>query len=180
MPSRSAASDTLIVNRIGFIARSPVLTASDTLRAGVVSDMTLRPAQRKGCSFYCATIIFVPSCPSQSARRKEMAARKATELVPTMLRIRESLRKKLERSAKSNDVSINQEISDRLEVSFNRDDILTEIRASLGDLKRAMKEMQEQQFEKFRQQMLEEMRADAEQWNADVYGEYNWKEEQEK
>jgi hypothetical protein len=108
-----------------------------------------------------------------------MAARKATELVPTMLRIRESLRKKLERSAKSNDVSINQEISDRLELSFSRDDILTEIRASLADLKRAMVEMQEQQFEKFRQQMLEEMQADEDQHAADVMEDY-WKEGQEK
>jgi hypothetical protein len=108
-----------------------------------------------------------------------MAARKATELVPTMLRIRESLRKKLERSAKSNDISINQEISDRLELSFSRDDILTEIRTNLADLKRAMEEMQVQQFEKFREQMLQEMRDDAEQSMADSMEDY-WREGQEK
>jgi hypothetical protein len=49
-------------------------------------------------------------------------ARKATELVPTMLRIREGLRKKLERAANANDWSMNMEINQRLEVSFIRED----------------------------------------------------------
>jgi hypothetical protein len=48
-------------------------------------------------------------------------ARKTTELVPLMLRLREGLRKKLERAAKTNDVSMNQEITDRLEYSFERE-----------------------------------------------------------
>jgi hypothetical protein len=47
-----------------------------------------------------------------------MSARKATELVPTMLRIRESLRKKLERAAKTNARSVNQEITNRIERTF--------------------------------------------------------------
>jgi hypothetical protein len=48
-------------------------------------------------------------------------ARKPTELVPLMLRLRESLRKQLEKAAKAHDVSMNTEINDRLEHSFERE-----------------------------------------------------------
>jgi hypothetical protein len=48
-------------------------------------------------------------------------ARKTLELVTLTLRLREGLRKKLEKAAKTSDVSMNQEILDRLEYSFERE-----------------------------------------------------------
>jgi hypothetical protein len=45
-------------------------------------------------------------------------AKKSTEIVPTMLRIREDLRKRLEREAKKKDHSLNAEMVERLEQSF--------------------------------------------------------------
>jgi hypothetical protein len=45
-------------------------------------------------------------------------AKKSTEIVPTMLRIREDLRKRLEREAKKRDHSLNAEMAERLEQSF--------------------------------------------------------------
>ena len=45
-------------------------------------------------------------------------AKKATAIVPTMLRIREDLRKRLEREAKKKDHSLNAEMVERLEQSF--------------------------------------------------------------
>ena len=45
-------------------------------------------------------------------------AKKSTEIVPTMLRIREDLRKRLEREAKKRDHSLNAEMVERLEQSF--------------------------------------------------------------
>ena len=48
-------------------------------------------------------------------------ARKTTELVPLMLRLRESLRKRLEKAAKAHDQSLNTEVNDRLERSFERE-----------------------------------------------------------
>jgi hypothetical protein len=49
-------------------------------------------------------------------------AKKSTEIVPTMLRIREDLRKRLEREAKKKDHSLNAEMVDRLEQSFIDDE----------------------------------------------------------
>jgi len=49
--------------------------------------------------------------------------RKPTEIVPLMLRLRESLRHRLEQAAKHNDVSMNAEIIDRLEKSFSSEDM---------------------------------------------------------
>jgi hypothetical protein len=49
-------------------------------------------------------------------------AKKSTEIVPTMLRIREDLRKRLEREAKKKDHSLNAEMVDRLEQSFVDDE----------------------------------------------------------
>jgi hypothetical protein len=45
-------------------------------------------------------------------------AKKSTAIVPTMLRIREDLRKRLEREAKKKDHSLNAEMVERLEQSF--------------------------------------------------------------
>jgi HicB family len=45
-------------------------------------------------------------------------ARKATEIVPIMLRIREDLRRRLEREAKRHRISLNMEMRMRLEDSF--------------------------------------------------------------
>jgi hypothetical protein len=47
--------------------------------------------------------------------------KKPTEIVPTMLRIREDLRKRLEREAKKRDHSLNAEMMERLEASFAKD-----------------------------------------------------------
>ena len=45
-------------------------------------------------------------------------AKKSTAIVPTMLRMREELRKRLEREAKKRDHSLNAEMVERLEQSF--------------------------------------------------------------
>jgi hypothetical protein len=45
-------------------------------------------------------------------------ARKPTDLVPTMLRMEESLRKRLERAAKKNRQSLNSEMVERLALSM--------------------------------------------------------------
>jgi hypothetical protein len=45
-------------------------------------------------------------------------AKKSTAIVPTMLRMREDLRKRLEREAKKRDHSLNAEMVERLEQSF--------------------------------------------------------------
>jgi hypothetical protein len=49
-------------------------------------------------------------------------AKKATAIVPTMLRMREELRKRLEREAKRNARSLNSEMVGRLEQSFTIDE----------------------------------------------------------
>jgi hypothetical protein len=49
-------------------------------------------------------------------------AKKPTAIVPTMLRIREDLRKRLEREAKKRDHSLNAEMVERLEQSFVDDE----------------------------------------------------------
>jgi hypothetical protein len=85
-----------------------------------------------------------------------MSARKATEIVPTMLRIREDLRKRLEREAKNNDVSMNQEITDRLERSLAQDD----------EYEAHMREMQEREAEvegEYRQHLEEMAKEEARQ-----------------
>jgi HicB family len=48
-------------------------------------------------------------------------ARKATDIVPIMLRIREDLRRRLEREATRHKVSLNREMQMRLEDSFEID-----------------------------------------------------------
>jgi hypothetical protein len=65
--------------------------------------------------FNCATIVLVPF--NVSNGETDMA-KKSTAIVPTMLRIREDLRKRLEREAKKRDHSLNAEMAERLEKSF--------------------------------------------------------------
>jgi hypothetical protein len=48
--------------------------------------------------------------------------RKATDLVQLTLRLREDLRRRIEREAKKDDLSLNNEIVRRLERSFDYDD----------------------------------------------------------
>jgi hypothetical protein len=55
-----------------------------------------------------------------------MAKRKSTDQVQLNVRMRESLRAKLEQSAKKNYESLNREVVDRLERSFDRQDLLVE------------------------------------------------------
>jgi hypothetical protein len=55
-----------------------------------------------------------------------MAKRKTTDQVQINVRMREVLRAKLEQSAKKNYESLNREIVDRLERSFDRQDLLIE------------------------------------------------------
>jgi DNA-directed RNA polymerase specialized sigma subunit len=74
--------------------------------------------------------------------------RKLTDQVQLKLRFDEKLRRKLERAAERNDRSMNAEIVHRLERSLQDEEILTEIRNELAAMKKAMMEMQEEQFEK--------------------------------
>jgi hypothetical protein len=55
-----------------------------------------------------------------------MAKRKSTDQVQLNVRMREGLRAKLEQSAKKNYESLNREVVDRLERSFDRQDLLVE------------------------------------------------------
>ena len=55
-----------------------------------------------------------------------MTKRKKTDIVPLMLRLRESLRKQLQDAARVKDVSLNSEIVERLEESFTRASIQDE------------------------------------------------------
>ena len=90
--------------------------------------------------------------------------RKLTDQVQLKLRFDEKLRRKLERVAERNDRSMNAEIVHRLERSLQDEEILTEIRNELAAMKKAMMEMQEEQFEKlyekWKKDEAEDMRAD--------------------
>jgi predicted HicB family RNase H-like nuclease len=72
-------------------------------------------------SFACATTFYVPFCIAPCRVIRMAVARKTTELVPLMLRLREGLRKQLEKAAKAHDQSLNTEVNDRLERSFERE-----------------------------------------------------------
>ena len=52
-----------------------------------------------------------------------MAKRKKTDIVGLKVRLREALRKRIETAAKAHDQSLNSEINDRLEVSFESEAI---------------------------------------------------------
>jgi DNA-directed RNA polymerase specialized sigma subunit len=90
--------------------------------------------------------------------------RKLTDQVQLKLRFDEKLRRKLERAAERNDRSMNAEIVHRLERSLQDEEILTEIRNELAAMKKAMVEMQEEQFEKlfekWKREEAEDMEAD--------------------
>jgi predicted HicB family RNase H-like nuclease len=58
--------------------------------------------------------------------------RKPTEIIPLMLRLRESLRRRLEQAAKHNNQSMNAEIVDRIKRSFERDDMEKMITEVIG------------------------------------------------
>jgi hypothetical protein len=58
-------------------------------------------------------------------------ARKNTEIVTLSLRIREELRKRVEREAKRADRSMNAEIIHRLEQSFEHEDIIKAVREAV-------------------------------------------------
>jgi hypothetical protein len=77
-----------------------------------------------------------------------MAARKAMEMVPTMLRMRESLRKRLERAAERNDRSMNAEMVDRLERSLRDEELLTKISNQLATMEEKQAAMMEVLVEK--------------------------------
>jgi hypothetical protein len=59
---------------------------------------------------------------SANKRDDSSVAKKATAIVPTMLRMREELRKRLEREAKKSGRSLNAEMVGRLELSFTIDE----------------------------------------------------------
>jgi hypothetical protein len=61
-------------------------------------------------------------------------ARKSTETVALTLRIREELRRKLERAAERNDVSLNNEMASRLEQSFQKE-VEADLAAQIQDLR---------------------------------------------
>jgi ABC-type transporter MlaC component len=87
--------------------------------------------------------------------------RKLTDQVQLKLRFDENLRRKLERAAAKNDRSMNAEIVRRLEQSLLDEDVLTEIRTNLADMKRTLAETQDQQFERFLKELHEQQLADA-------------------
>jgi hypothetical protein len=62
-------------------------------------------------------------------------ARKTTEIVTLSLRIREELRKRVAREAKRAKHSMNAEIIQRLEQSFEQGDIIKTIKEAADDLK---------------------------------------------
>jgi hypothetical protein len=84
-------------------------------------------------------------------------ARKPTEIVPLMLRLRESLRHRLEQTAKQADRSMNAEIVDRLEKSFSRDDQKEMIAQAVRAARQSMIEEVNSRIEEQRSQ-LEELR----------------------
>lgn len=101
--------------------------------------------------------------------------RKPTEQVQLKLRFDEKLRRRLAGAAAKNDRSMNSEIIARLEQSLRDEDILTEIRADLAELKRAMQKSQEEQWEKFK----EELEMDQEMHVADMMNEMRKEDELE-
>lgn len=56
-----------------------------------------------------------------------MPARKITDTVQLKLRIREDLRRRLEREAKKRSVSLNAEMADRIEQSFDQEDLVNKM-----------------------------------------------------
>jgi ribosome maturation protein Sdo1 len=84
--------------------------------------------------------------------------RKPTEIVGIMVRVRESLRKRLELAAKKSEQSLNAEIIARLEESFRRSDmetIVTEIVRRERKINQLDKQEIATRYEVMHRQMLE-------------------------
>lgn len=60
--------------------------------------------------------------------------RKSTDIVPNMIRMRESLRRKIEAAATKNDVSMNEEMVARLEASFDAESEATTMQGAIAAL----------------------------------------------
>jgi hypothetical protein len=60
-----------------------------------------------------------------------MVARRLTDLVQVNLRLRESLRRKLERESERRGLSLNAEMTRRLEESFDREELNEALRATI-------------------------------------------------
>jgi hypothetical protein len=57
------------------------------------------------------------------SKRREPVARKPSDVIPTSLRIRESLRRRVEAAAVKRQVSFNYEITSRVEASFDQESL---------------------------------------------------------
>jgi len=68
-------------------------------------------------------------------------ARKLTETVKLQVRLSERLRRRLEQAAKHNDWSMNTEIWDRLDVSFQREDAEKMMKKAERDAVQALQEV---------------------------------------
>jgi hypothetical protein len=66
-------------------------------------------------------------CVTGQPATQETGVAKQTQMIPTMIRLREDFRNKLEASAKKSDVSVNQEIIGRLEASYDFDKQINEM-----------------------------------------------------
>jgi hypothetical protein len=82
--------------------------------------------------------------------------KKATAIVPTMLRIREGLRKRLELEAKKNGRSLNAEMTERLERSYAADEWIAILQDQLNKQVHAFDKL----LEKYR--LIEVTKPDAE------------------
>jgi uncharacterized membrane protein YheB (UPF0754 family) len=69
--------------------------------------------------------------------RRSTKTRKSTDMVQVNLRIRESLRLRIEAAAKANNNSLNDELGERLELSFKNEDQAPQIK-TLTDMLDAM------------------------------------------
>jgi uncharacterized membrane protein YheB (UPF0754 family) len=69
--------------------------------------------------------------------RRSTKTRKSTDMVQVNLRIRESLRLRIEAAAKANNNSLNDELGERLELSFKNEDRAPQIK-TLTDMLDAM------------------------------------------
>lgn len=64
----------------------------------------------------------MPAKKSKNKQDQPKRKRSKNEIVPTMLRMKEELRKKISESARKNANSMNEEMVKRLEVSYDRDE----------------------------------------------------------
>ncbi len=78
-----------------------------------------------------------------------MSPKKSTEIVPLMLRLREGLRKKVERAAKAAAHSLNAEVVKRIEYTFDEEE---RWEAQHKDLEEHREELEQQQREYYEEQ----------------------------